>query len=140
MTATTTKTETTVVKLLPSVKRTLLVELQAAQKDKMARDAADARYNARKAKIRAIREATGEQSLEIDGYVMTNVTGETSSFDVKKMLAHGLSMETIESFKVKTPKRPYEKITFPSDRVARRLMGEGGHHASGNRENGDERG
>ncbi len=114
LTATTTLTVTKQVKLLPSVKRQLLVELQAAQKHKAAKDAAEERYDAAKAKIRALREATGEETLEIDGYTITNVTGTTTSWDEKKMLKHGLSVAEIESFKTIKPKKAYEKVTFPN--------------------------
>jgi hypothetical protein len=50
------------------------------------------------------------------------VQGTTTRFDEKKMLEAGLSFAQIESFKVTTPKKAYEKITFPSDKVAKRLL------------------
>jgi hypothetical protein len=125
ITTTVSTTITKVVKLLPSLRRQLLVELQAAQKDKITMKAAEERYETRKAKIRKLRESTGEESLEFDGYTITNVTGLVSRFDEKKMLAHGLSMAEIESFRVTTPKKAYEKITFPSEKVARRLTDKG---------------
>lgn len=111
---TTTATVTKQVKLLPSVKRQLLVELQAAHKAKLAKDAAEERYDKAKAKIRELREATGEDTLEVDGYTITNVVGTTTSWDEKKMLRHGLSVAEIESFKTVKPKKAYEKVTFPS--------------------------
>jgi hypothetical protein len=125
VTASVKTTVTKTVKLLPSVRRQLLVELAAAQKDKIAMNAAEYRYNQRKAKIRSIREKTGESSLEIDGYTVSDVTGTITQWDEKKMLAHGLSMAEIESFKVVKPKKPYEKITFPSDKVAKRVLQQG---------------
>jgi hypothetical protein len=125
MTAVTT-TETRTVKLQPSTRARLLIKLKAAQKEKIARDIADQKYEKIKGEIRAIREATGEVSLEFDGYTISNVTGNTTKFDEKKMIAHGLSVEEIEGFKVTTPKKPYEKISFPAERVAKRLLG--GHH------------
>lgn len=112
-----------VVKLLPSLRRQLLVELAAAQKEKLAVKAAEEKYDKRKAKIRKLRESTGEESLEIDGYTMTNVQGTNTRFDEKKMIAHGLSVAEIESFKTTTPKKAYEKLTFPSEKVAKRLLG-----------------
>lgn len=120
-----TTTETRVVKLQPSTRARLLIKLKAAHKEKTARDAADLKYEKIKGEIRAIREAIGEASLEFDGYTISNVTGNTTKFDEKKMLAAGLSMEQIESFKVTTPKKPYEKITFPAERVAKRLLKQG---------------
>jgi hypothetical protein len=120
-----TTTVTKTVKLLPSLRRQLLVELAAAQKDKIAMKAAEGRYEKRKAKIRALRESTGNASLEIDGYTTSDVTGTMTRWDEKRMLAHGLSMAEIEGFKVTVPKKPYEKVTFPSDRVAKRLTQDG---------------
>ncbi len=124
MTAVTT-TETRTVKLQPSTRARLLIKLKAAQKEKIARDIANQKYEKLKGEIRAIRESTGEESLEFDGYGMSNVEGFTMKYDEKKMLLHGLSVEEIEGFKVKTPKKPYEKITFPAEKVARRLLSRG---------------
>ena len=126
MTAVTT-TETRTVKIQPSTRARLLIKLKAAQKEKIARDTADQKYEKLKGEIRKIREATGEESLEFDGYVISNVTGNTTKFDEKKMLADGLSMEKIESYKVTTPKKPYEKITFPAEKIAKRLLSGGNH-------------
>ncbi len=127
MRATTTVTTTTtqVVKLLPSLRRQLLVELAAAQKEKLSLKAAEDKWDARKAKIRKLREQAGVETLEIDGYIVSNVTGTMTQWDEKKMLAHGLSMAEIESFKVTRPKKAYEKVTFPAQKVARRLLSRG---------------
>ena len=124
MTAVTT-TETRTVKLQPSTRARLLIKLKAAQKEKIARDTADQKYEKLKGEIRKIREATGEDSLEFDGYTISNVTGNTTRFDEKKMLAAGMSIDEINSYKVTTPKKPYEKLTFPAEKVAKRLLSRG---------------
>jgi hypothetical protein len=120
-----TTTTTKVVKLLPSLRRQLLVELSTAQKHKLAMKQAEEKYDRAKAKIRSLREKAGVESLEIDGYTTSNVTGTMTQWDEKKMIAHGLSIAEIESFKVHKPKRPYEKVTFPSEKVAKRLLTQG---------------
>src|SRR5579863_308284 len=100
MTKVTTSVTTTVtktVKILPSLRRQLLLELAAAQKDKLALSTAEAKWDKRKAKIRELREKTGEEKLEIDGYTISNVTGTMTQWDEKKMLEAGLSFAQIES-------------------------------------------
>ena len=120
-----TTTQTTVVKLLPSVRRALLTELQAAQKEKIALKIAEEKWDRRKARIRVLREKTGENSLEIDGYTISNVEGTFTQWDEKKMLEAGLSIAQIESFKVVRPKKAYEKISFPAEKVSKRLLKNG---------------
>jgi len=123
-----TTTVTKTVKLLPSLRRQLIVELTAAQKEKLFLKAAEEKWDKRKAKIRKLREQAGVETLEIDGYTVSNVTGTMTRWDEKKMLAHGLSIAEIESFKVTTPKKAYEKISFPAktlsvpEKVAKRLL------------------
>jgi hypothetical protein len=129
VTTSVTTTVTKTVKLLPSLRRQLLVEITAAQKAKLAMDAAEATYNKKKAKIRELRERAGVESLEIDGHTTSNVTGVMTKFDEKKMLVHGLSIAEIESFKTTTPKKPYEKVTFASTKVAKRLLEDGDYSA-----------
>lgn len=125
MTRVTTSVTTTVtkaVKLLPSLRRQLLTELAAAQKHKIAMKQAEEKYDRSKAKIRKFREQAGVETLEIDGYTTSNVTGTMTRWDEKQMLVEGLSIAQIERCKVVSPKRPYEKVSFPSEKVAKRLL------------------
>jgi len=125
VTTSVTTTTTKVVKLLPSLRRQLLMELSIAQKHKLAMKQAEEKYDRAKAKIRALREKAGVESLEIDGYTTSNVTGVMTQWNEKKMLEHGLSIAEIESFKVTKPKKPYEKVTFPAETMAKRLLKQG---------------
>lgn len=125
VTTSVTTTVTKTVKLLPSLRRQLLVELAAAQKHKIAMKQAEEKYDKCKSKIRTLRESTGEEALTIDGYTTSNVSGVMTRFDEQSMLRHGLSFAEIESFKVTTPKKPYEKVTFPAEKVAKRLLSRG---------------
>lgn len=125
VTTSVTTTTTKVVKLLPSLRRQLLTELAAAQKHKLAMKQAEEKYDRSKAKIRKYRETAGVETLEIDGYTTSNVQGVMTRYDEKLMLQHGLSIAEIESFKVTTPKKPYEKVSFPAEKVAKRLLTRG---------------
>jgi hypothetical protein len=122
VTTSVTTTVTKTVKLLPSLRKQLLMELAAAQKEKLALKAAEDKWDKRKARIRKLREQTGEESIELDGYTVSNVTGTMTKWDEKKMLMEGLSVAQIEGFKTITPKKPYEKISFPTEKMTRRLL------------------
>lgn len=65
--------------------------------------------------IRELREATGEGSLQLEGFTTTDVGGETSKLSVDKLLALGVSKAWIEEATTRKPKKRYEKITLPGE-------------------------
>ena len=67
------------------------------------------------ADIGKLRAETGEQSLSIDGFTITEVRGTTSKIDQKKLIELGCAAAWIEEATTRKPKRPYEKITCPGD-------------------------
>jgi hypothetical protein len=106
-------TTTQEVELKPALRRKLLTELEAyadlQMQEKLIRSAMDEH----KAEITKLREMTGENSLSLEGFKTTWVTGTTSSLDKKKLIALGVTMAQIEEATVTKPRRGFEKITCP---------------------------
>ncbi len=111
-----TATTTTVVKLKPTVKRMLLTELKAYQA--LAAQLATIKHamDVRKGKIGTLRESTGEDSISLDGFKVTRVTGTHSTLDKKKLVELGCAMAWIEEATTTKPKKAYEKVTCPGDK------------------------
>jgi hypothetical protein len=106
---------TTTVKIMPSVRRRLMIELKGYQADKAAEKAAKARVDKRKGKIGAIREEIGEDSIEIEGFKVTQVRGTTTKINEAKLVELGCALAWIEEAKETKPKKPYEKVTLPGE-------------------------
>lgn len=70
-----------------------------------------------KARIRARREETGSASLEFDGgWKTTDVTGQTTSVDLDKMVEDKvITQAERERYTIVKPKKSYEKITIPAE-------------------------
>lgn len=68
------------------------------------------------AAIRKLRESTGASSLDLEGFKMTDVGGDSFDRDAtykKLMSMHGLTIEDIKACEVHKPKKRFEKITCP---------------------------
>lgn len=113
-TATTTVTQA--VRMRPELRKKLVTELRSyatlTAKLKPIKD----EIATVTAKVRALREATGEKSLTIDGFKVTDVPGTTSVFDRDLFLSEGGDLELYDRCVVKKPKASYEKITVPGAR------------------------
>lgn len=106
-------TTTHTIKLQPTLKRKLLTELRAyAELDQQVKAIKHARDKHKDA-VRTLRESTGEGSLTIEGFRITDVTGVSSTLDKKKLIAQGVTLAQIEAATVTKPKKAYEKITCP---------------------------
>lgn len=112
--ATVTATTKTEVTLLPAVKRKLLTVLREYQELDLQEKALKLAKNKIKDKVRSIREATGERSINLDGFTMTDVQGTQKKFNKKKALQYLTVAELDDCFDEK-PKKAYEKITCPGD-------------------------
>ena len=115
----TTKAEaTTDITIKPSVKAKLLKYLANYASAHAEGKAAKAAKDDATFLIRLERERLGVNSLEIDGYKMTDVPG--TQFDreatYKKLMSRfDLTIEDIKSCEVYKPKKAFEKITCPGD-------------------------
>lgn len=106
----TTKTE---VNLHPATKKKLLTKLTSYAELAAQRKAIKLAMKQIEAEVGHIRETTGEQSIAIEGFKITNVKGTQSKIDKKKLVELGCAMAWIEEATVVTPKKAYEKITCP---------------------------
>ncbi len=117
LSTTATVTTTREIKLSVSIRRKLLTELQAFQELKTQRDAIQSAMDMHKATVARLRESTGEKSIQIDGFISTHVTGETSKLDKKKLVELGCALAWIEEATTTKPKKAFEKITCPGEKV-----------------------
>lgn len=109
-------TTTTEQKIAPKLRTKLLGYLRlyadvSAQMKELKVTKADAT-----AAVRKVREQLGVDSLQLEGFTMTDVGGE--SFDkaatIKKLQTlYGLTIEQINAAWVVKPKKRFEKITVP---------------------------
>lgn len=114
--ATVTATTTHEIKLRPEIKRKLLTELRAWAELRTQQKALKAAIAKHVARVRELRESTGERKLEIEGFKLTDVSGTTTKLDEKAlMVKFDLTQDQIDSCKITKPKKSYEKITAPGD-------------------------
>lgn len=112
---TVTATTTHKVALKPTVKRRLLQELKAFAELKGQLKAIEHAMEGHKGAIAAIREETGETTLELEGFKITYVTPTRSSLDKGLLLAQGVSMAQIEQATTVVPTKPYVKVSLPGE-------------------------
>jgi hypothetical protein len=66
-----------------------------------------------KAKIEGVREETGLDTFEIDGFNVTLVAPVRDVLNQKKLIALGCKTEWLEKATEKIPSTPYTKISVP---------------------------
>lgn len=101
------------VKLEPKLRRKLLTEFRTYQSLKQTLDATQAAMDKHKAVIAELRDATGEMSLEIEGFKTTMVAPIRKVFDPKEFVANGGDLQIYNNSMKDVPSKPYEKITLP---------------------------
>lgn len=109
-------TTTEEVTLKPVVAKKLRTELNAYQEIKEQIKVLTAAADAHKATIGKLRESTGHGSITFEGFKITEVHGVQIKLDQKKLIAQGVTTAQIEAATVTTPKKPYEKISFPGEK------------------------
>jgi hypothetical protein len=67
--------------------------------------------------IGKLREETGEQSISLNGFIVTEIRGTITTLDKKKLIAQGVTVAQIEAATITRPKRSYEKITLPGEKT-----------------------
>jgi hypothetical protein len=109
-------TTTNEVKLATTIRKKLLSYLQTyLDASQQMKELKATKEDAAKA-IRKIRESTGASSIQLDGWTMTNVPGESFDRDAtykKLMKLCGLTIDQIKACEVYKPKKAFEKITAP---------------------------
>lgn len=103
------------VKLEAGVRRKLLTELKTYQNLLAQKKALELAMDKIKAKVGAIRNETGEQSLELEGFKITLVAPTRKKFNPKTYLKLGGDLDIYNQANEETLVTPYEKITVPGD-------------------------
>src|SRR6266404_1594689 len=110
---TVTCTTQTEVKISPSVRKRLLTELKVYAEIVGQIKALEHAKDKHKEAIGAIREETGEQKLEIDGYSITLVAPIRKKFSPKKFVSLGGDLAIYNQAVEDVTSRSYEKISLP---------------------------
>ena len=113
---TVTTTTTTVVKLTPALKKKLMVELKTYTTLRDQKKALELAMKKHAGTVEEIMETAGESSLEVDGFKTTIIAPVRSKLDPKRLVALGVSTETIRKATTETPGTPYVKISKAGER------------------------
>ena len=111
---TVTATTRTEVKLKPSVKAKLLKSLRAYAALHDQKKTLEHAMEGLKGTIGELREETGEQSIALDGFKITQIAGTRNVFNKKKFISLGGDLDLYNEAHDTVPSKPYEKITLPS--------------------------
>jgi hypothetical protein len=104
------------VKIAPRIKRQLLTALKGYAELKAQRDMIDSRMDAHKAEVGDIREALGEEKLEIEGFKIAHVQGTQKKLNHQTLISLGCAAAWITEATEEHPKKAYEKITCPGEK------------------------
>jgi len=110
---TVTVTTTQEVKISPSIRKKLLTELKVYAEIVGQIKVLESAKDKHKEAIGAIREETGEQKLEIDGYSVTLVAPIRKKFSPKKFVSLGGDLAIYNQAVEDVTSRSYEKISIP---------------------------
>ena len=110
-----TATTTHEIKLSPTIRRKLLTKLKTYAELRLQVKVLEAAMDKQKTEIGALRDETGEQSIELDGFKVTLVAGVRKKFNPKKYVALGGDLDLYNQAVEEKLNRPYEKISCPGD-------------------------
>lgn len=110
---TVTATTTTEISLAPQIRRKLLTELRTYAQLHEQKKALELAMDKIKAKVAAIRDDTGEQSLKLEGFTTTLVAPTRKKFNPKIFVKLGGDLELYNQAVEETLTKSYEKITCP---------------------------
>ena len=108
-------TTVTTVQVKPALRTKLLKELRLYHGLTKQLKALEAQVDQHKTAIAEIRELTGEDKLEIDGYSITLVAPMRKVFDAKRFVTLGGDLDLYNRANVDTPSKAYTKVTVPKD-------------------------
>ncbi len=101
------------IRLEASVRRKLLTELKTYQNLHAQKKALELAMDKIKSKVAAIRNETGEQSLELEGFKVTLVAPTRKKFNPKTFVKLGGDIDIYNQANEETLVTPYEKISLP---------------------------
>lgn len=73
---------------------------------------------AQKGEIGLLREEAGVNTLELEGFKVTQICGTRKTLNSQKLIAMGVSTEMLEEATETKPNRPYEKISVPGEKTS----------------------
>lgn len=115
MTPTVTATTTHTVTIKPMLRRKLLSELKAYAELKANVKVLEHAMEGHKTTISAIREVTGEDAIELDGFKVTHVTPTRTTLSKEKLLQAGVTMAQIEAATETKAIKAFDKISIPGE-------------------------
>lgn len=111
-----TATVTQQVKLTPKLKRELKTQCQEYAALHVTEKTAKAAKKVINGRVEEIMEIAGETMLEVDGFKTTLVAPVKRSLNIKKLIAKGVSIDTINDCYDETPGTAYVKISAPGQK------------------------
>lgn len=102
--------------LKPALKRKLMTELRAYAAIKEQLKTLEHAADKHKDVIGKLREETGEQSLAIEGFKVTQVAPIRKKFNAKKFILIGGDISLFNEAHEDVPGKPFEKITLPGSK------------------------
>jgi hypothetical protein len=105
------------IELKTTTRNDLLLELRAYAELKREQTAIQKAMDGHRDSIGKLREETGEQSISLNGFIVTEIRGTITTLDKKKLIAQGVTVAQIEAATITRPKRSYEKITLPGEKT-----------------------
>jgi hypothetical protein len=112
-TVTASTTTTTQLKLKPAIRAKLLRELRVYAELHQQKKAIELAMEKHKGVVSDIRNETGKQSIELEGFKVTLVAPIRKKFDAKKFVTLGGDIEIYNAANIDTPSAAYDKISFP---------------------------
>lgn len=110
-----TATTTHEIKLAPTIRRKLLTKLKTYAELRSQLKIIESAMEKQKAEIGALRDETGEQSIELEGFKVTLVAGVRKKFNPKKFVAIGGDLDLYNQAVEEKLNKPYEKISVPGE-------------------------
>jgi hypothetical protein len=107
-------TTTHELKLKPAARQKLLTKLRSYQALHAHKKMIEADMDKLKAEVGILRNETGEQSIEIDGFRVTLVAPTRKKFNPKLYVKLGGDLDIYNQANEETLVAPYEKISLPS--------------------------
>lgn len=104
------------IRLSPSLRRKLLIELKSYQAVKEQIKALEHAAEKHKGVISKLRDDTGEQSVALEGFTVTLVAPIRKVLNKQKLVALGCAAVWIEEATDSVPTKAYEKITLPGSK------------------------
>lgn len=110
-----TTTQITAVALQPSQRTKLLKELRLYAELKQQSNVLKLAMQKHQDAIEGIRDATGEKSVEIDGFKITRVGGTTKKFSRTLFVKMGGDLDVYDAAVEEKDKKPHTRISLPGD-------------------------